>query len=152
MKYSIHLLCTNIKTMKYLIVLFSLLFCFTSYSQDASLKILADGFQSDKGQALYMIFENADGFPKNLDKAYRSGKMNIQNGQATTNITGLPEGVYAVIIVHDEDKNGKLKTNWIGMPKEGVGNSNNPKGFPSFSKSSFSLKGNGFLRIEIVYL
>lgn len=138
--------------MKGFTIFLALLFFSTAYSQDASLKILADGFKTDKGQALYMIFENAEGFPKNLDKAYRSGKMNIKDGKATTNITGLQEGVYAVIIVHDEDNNGQLKTNWIGMPKEGVGNSNNPKGFPSFSKSSFSLKGNGFLRIVMVYL
>lgn len=138
--------------MKGITLLLALLFCSVGYSQSNNLKILADGFNSNNGQALYMIFKNSDGFPRNLDKAYRTGKMKIENGKATTDVKGLPDGVYAVIVVHDEDNNGQLKTNWIGMPREGVGNSNNPKGFPSFSKSSFTYNGKGFLRIAMVYL
>jgi len=30
--------------------------------------------------------------------------------------------------VHDENSNGKMDTNFIGMPREGVGASNNAKG------------------------
>jgi uncharacterized protein (DUF2141 family) len=150
---SINLRPNNItKSMKNITLIFALLFCSVAYSQTGSLNILADGFKSDKGQALYLVFENSAGFPKDLSKAYRSGKMSIKNRKAQANVTALPEGIYAVIIVHDEDNSGKLNTNWIGMPKEGVGNSNNAKGMPNFSKSSFSLEGNGFLRISLVYL
>lgn len=38
------------------------------------------------------------------------------------------EGAYAFVILHDENKNGKADTNWIGLPKEGVAVSNNAKG------------------------
>ncbi len=138
--------------MKSITLLIALLFCSPGYGQNNSLKILADGFKSDNGQALYMIFKNSDGFPTNLDKAFRTGKTAIKNKKSTTVVTGLPAGVYAVIIVHDEDKSGKLNTNWIGMPKEGVGSSNNAKGMPTFKKAGFTFNGSGFLRINMVYL
>ena len=38
----------------------------------------------------------------------------------------LEPGSYAVMISHDENGNGKLDTNFIGMPVEGYGFSNNP--------------------------
>ncbi len=37
------------------------------------------------------------------------------------NFAGIAPGRYAVTAQHDEDGDGKLKTNFIGMPKEGVG-------------------------------
>ena len=39
----------------------------------------------------------------------------------------LKPGRYAVMITHDENGNGKLDTNLIGMPVEGYGFSNNPR-------------------------
>ncbi|HEY5971713.1 MAG TPA: DUF2141 domain-containing protein [Pseudoxanthomonas sp.] len=39
----------------------------------------------------------------------------------------LKPGNYAVMITHDENGNGKLDTNAIGMPLEGYGFSNNPR-------------------------
>ena len=38
----------------------------------------------------------------------------------------LEPGSYAVMITHDENGNGKLDTNVMGMPLEGYGFSNNP--------------------------
>lgn len=33
----------------------------------------------------------------------------------------IPYGNYALGVLHDEDKNGKMTSNFIGMPKEGFG-------------------------------
>lgn len=47
-------------------------------------------------------------------------------------------------VVHDENTNGKLDTNWIGIPAEGYGFSNDAKallGAPSFSDASFLYDG-----------
>ena len=40
----------------------------------------------------------------------------------------LPEGSFAFQVFHDLDDNGKMKTNWIGIPKEPTGVSNEAKG------------------------
>ncbi|MCC4621398.1 DUF2141 domain-containing protein [Xanthomonas cassavae CFBP 4642] len=57
----------------------------------------------------------------------------------------LPPGRYAVMINHDENANGKLDTNLIGMPVEGYGFSNNPTGMrkPGFDEIVFALPATG---------
>ena len=53
----------------------------------------------------------------------------------------LPSGDYAVALFHDENGNGKLDTRF-GIPREGVGFSNNPRLFfgpPRFAAASFEV-------------
>lgn len=51
---------------------------------------------------------------------------NIREGKTLQLKFSLPAGRYAIQVVHDENGNGKLDTNFIGMPSEGYGYSNNP--------------------------
>jgi len=55
----------------------------------------------------------------------------------------LPQGTYAVSVVHDENMNGKLDFDSMGMPVEGYGFSNNPEkrmGPPNPEETTFPLK------------
>ena len=54
-------------------------------------------------------------------------------------------GRYAVMVTHDENGNGKLDTNMIGMPVEGYGFSNNPKVMrkPTFDEAVFEVGADG---------
>ena len=47
--------------------------------------------------------------------------------QVTFHFNNLPAGKVAVMAMHDENGNGKLDSNFMGMPTEGYGFSNNPK-------------------------
>ncbi len=54
----------------------------------------------------------------------------------------LPYGVYAVSLFHDENKNGLLDSNFLRIPKEGYGFSNNPSkrfGLPKYEETTFML-------------
>ena len=53
----------------------------------------------------------------------------------------LAPGTYAVMITHDENGNGKLDTNMLGMPTEGYGFSNNPRVMrkPTFEEARFTI-------------
>ena len=64
----------------------------------------------------------------------------------------MPVGSYAASIQHDEDGDGKLKTNFIGIPKEGVGISNNPGGIPRWAKSQVAVNGPTTIAITLRYL
>jgi len=69
--------------------------------------------------------------------------MNISNNKCVTVIENIKPGKYAFKFIHDENMNDKLDTNWMGIPKEGFGFSNNPSmtfGPPSFDKTVFELK------------
>jgi len=64
-------------------------------------------------------------------------------------------GFYAVSVFHDENMNQKLDKNFVGVPKEGYGASNNPKkkmGPPSFEETKFQLSGmEQSLEIKLMY-
>lgn len=48
----------------------------------------------------------------------------------------LPAGRFAIAVFHDEDDDGELDTNFLGIPKEGVGFSRNATG--SMGPASFA--------------
>jgi uncharacterized protein (DUF2141 family) len=57
----------------------------------------------------------------------------------------LPAGDYAVLVTHDENDNGKLDSNMLGIPVEGYGFSNNPQVMrkPTFEEARFHVPANG---------
>lgn len=66
----------------------------------------------------------------------------ISNNKCIIVIKNLKPGKYAFKFSHDENKNEKLEVNWLGIPKEGFGFSNNPImifGPPSFIKTLFEI-------------
>lgn len=48
-------------------------------------------------------------------------------GELELVFTDLAPGKYALRLMHDENDNGKLDANLVGMPTEGYGFSNNPR-------------------------
>jgi uncharacterized protein (DUF2141 family) len=65
----------------------------------------------------------------------------------------LAPGQYAVMVMHDENSNGKLDANLIGIPKEGYGFSNNPRVMrqPTYDETKFEVKAEDVnITIEIL--
>ena len=55
-------------------------------------------------------------------------------------IDSLDYGEYAIRVFHDENKNGELDTDFLGIPDEDYGYSNDASGFfgpPSWEKAKF---------------
>lgn len=70
--------------------------------------------------------------------------IKIREEEARCDFEDIPPGTYAIAVIHDENMNGKLDTNWLGIPTEGYGFSNEEKGgagVPSFSNASFPYDG-----------
>jgi uncharacterized protein (DUF2141 family) len=110
----------------------------------ASLQVQIDGARSDSGVVRVMLFDGPDGYPTEPGKAIRSLASRITKGQAVVVFEHLAAGTYALFAFHDEDGDGKIRSNFIGMPKEGVGASNNAKGRmgpPSFKAASVRVAG-----------
>ena len=62
----------------------------------------------------------------------------------------LPKGVYGISAFHDENKNGKLDTNFVGYPTEeycASRNARNTFSAPSFADAKFKYSG-GTLELE----
>jgi uncharacterized protein (DUF2141 family) len=125
-------------------------------AQANSIVVNVGGLHSDKGQVLCALFSSVKDFPKNSDNALERTKSDIAQGKAVCEFSGAAPGRYAVSVFHDENSNGKMDTNFIGMPREGVGASNNAIGHfgpPKFDAAAFSYAGGRLeLVITIVYL
>lgn len=81
------------------------------------------------------IFARAEGFPDQQKKAQARQEHVPQGNFVTCTFKDLAPGSYAVAVIHDEDRNGILETNFLGMPQEGYGASNNK--LPGMSAPTF---------------
>ncbi len=60
--------------------------------------------------------------------ATRMMMIKVRDREARCDFEDIPPGRYALAVIHDENMNGKLDANWLGVPKEGYGFSNDAKG------------------------
>ena len=110
-----------------------------------------------KGKIGVTVFKNADGFPSDSAKATMRQAVDVDPRSLDANVVfkGLPHGVYAVAVLHDENGNGKMDKNLLGIPKEGYGASNNPSKKmrpPTFDEAKFNLAvGEKTIEINLVY-
>ena len=103
------------------------------------------GIRNSIGAVACALFEAPAGFPTDFMKfASNLMMVRVRGAKATCSFEQIPPGTYALAVIHDENRDGKLATDWIGLPKEGYGFSNNAKGTlgaPSFEAASFSYNG-----------
>lgn len=127
----------------------------TAGATAGTLSIRMSGFRSADGQVLIAVYRGEDGFPSEPGKAWKTTVARISGDRASVDIAA-PPGEYAFAIVHDENGNNQMDTNWIGMPKEGLGTSNNAKGRmgpPKYRDAKFTIAAEGVVQqIKIVYL
>jgi uncharacterized protein (DUF2141 family) len=97
------------------------------------------------GAVACALFESPHGFPTEfLRFASNLMMVKVRSAQATCNFEEIAPGTYALAVIHDENRDGELATNWMGVPKEGYGFSNDAKGTlgaPSFEAASFPYNG-----------
>ncbi len=92
-------------------------------------------------------------FDKN-GKSLRGSFASIENQSCTITFHNLEQGTYAFKYFHDENRNKKLDTNWLGIPIEGFGFSNNARGLfgpPDLKKTLFDLKQNRKITCQPIY-
>ena len=134
--------------------LLSFLFAFTSFHSptDATLKVTITNLRNNKGHVLISIFRDGVGYPDKPEKSFKRAKLTISNKIAGFDFAGLPTGNYAIAILHDENDDQKMNTNFFGLPKEGYGFSNNVMGTfgpPGYSKASFNYTASTAAAISI---
>lgn len=125
-------------------------------AQTGDCSIEVKGFENNSGKCTVYLFKEKKGFPTDFKYAVASTTGAIVNGKCTISLNNIDFGTYAIVAHHDENGNNKLDKNFIGMPKEGVGTSNNAKssfGPPSFSDSRIMINKNIFsISITLKYL
>jgi uncharacterized protein (DUF2141 family) len=101
-----------------------------------------------QGAVFFALFDKEAGFPSDWSKAVRMQRCTPEQGSAQVSFKDLPPGDYAVTLYHDENNNGVVDLNYLGMPVEGWGVSKNirpSQATPSFSESSIHVRGDTHL-------
>lgn len=99
------------------------------------------------------LYSRGDGFPgKPPFDAEQSVTVNAKT--MTCAFSGIAPATYAVALFHDENGDGKLNTNFVGIPREGVGVSNNKFrsfGPPTWDDAKFTLASDLVIDISLRY-
>ena len=117
------------------------------------LEISLTGLLSSNGQVLLCVWHSPKRFPGG--KCEGEGQRFVLPAAPTVALeVPLAPGDYAVSLLHDENGNGKLDKNMLGIPKEGVGFSQNPTlafSAPSYAATRFDVAGDTSETIRMKY-
>ena len=129
-----------------------LLTAWTGFGQ-GKIEVVVKNIKEPKGSIRIGLFNNEDDF---LHNAVEGKVLKASGTEVVVIFENLRAGEYAVSVIHDENENGKLDTNSIGIPKEGFAFGNNAMGMfgpPSFDKSKVKVEKNTILQeIKLKYL
>lgn len=128
----------------------------TSQQKLFSLTVEVSNLRNNEGSVVFALYNREDAFPdEHYNKYYKKMIGKIENGKSSVIFKDLPEGKYAVNILHDEDNNGKIKKGFL-LPKEGIGFSNYQSigigNKPKFSKASFMLHRDFKIDVKVIYM
>ena len=120
-------------------------------AEEKKLTVQITNVTTDEGQIILAIYNSSENYDKRI--AFQEVKLQPEVDTVTFE-TNVPDGEYLVMLVHDINKNGKLDTSFIGMPKEPVGLSNyDGKGIPGkFKKHKFTVSENLTVTIPLKQL
>jgi uncharacterized protein (DUF2141 family) len=116
---------------------FILIFIITSYlsaqdtlsaeTETGDLNVIIFGFENSEGTARIGL-SNSEELWEMQDTAYRGFIAEIINDSVNVIFENIPFGEYGIKVHHDEDGNNEMNTNFLGIPTENYGFSNNASG------------------------
>jgi uncharacterized protein (DUF2141 family) len=106
--------------------------------QDITVKV--NNLDSNKGKVFVSIYNSEASF---LGKGFKGTISTIENNSCEVTFKNIPKGICAISFFHDENENDKMDSNFLGIPKEDYGCSNNARGFigpPKWEDAKFEVK------------
>ena len=144
-----------------------LLILFAPAVTATELRITLEGIRSSQGTILIGLYDSLESFTRAIELSDKDGFLNDPDRFAAVALrantvmksavvlTNLDPGPYAIILFHDENGNGKLDKNALGVPTEPYGFSNNVRGFlgpPSFEEAIMKVNADDkAVRIVLIY-
>jgi uncharacterized protein (DUF2141 family) len=134
-----------------IITIITLFICSLLSAQNVNLTVTVSGLKNNTNTGVVKVglYNSDETF---LKTSYKSLVSEIKNDQATVTFVGIPAGEYGISTYHDENNNGKLDKNMMGIPSEDYAASNNAKGFmgpPSYKDAKFTVSKDS--KVEIVF-
>ncbi len=106
------------------------------------------------GELIILVFMEP-GFPKKHEKAINKYRVKPKTPDISLFIDVPEKQEFALVVLHDEDLNGKVTKNWTGyLPSEGLGFSSGVtilSGLPKFKKSKIKFTENKTIAVTMRY-
>jgi uncharacterized protein (DUF2141 family) len=119
----------------------------------ATINIEVSNIKNQKGSVVIGLYNIEKSFPIKTEE-YQGLVLDTNATTLKGQFKNIPKGTYAIALFHDENSNEILDKNFLGIPKEGYGFSNNAKALfsaPSFDKAKFELNETTDIKIEMDY-
>ena len=107
--------------------LMSLLFAWQESEKLGNLTVIIDGIENNDGKILIALNNSKEDY-ETKGQAFRGVTVDITNQKALFTFENICYGVYAIKTFHDENTDGELDSNFLGMPTENYGFSNDARG------------------------
>ncbi|RPH89344.1 MAG: DUF2141 domain-containing protein [Calditrichaeota bacterium] len=104
-----------------------------------NMTIIVSGLKNNNGNVKIGLFNSKESYNGD-SQLFKGANIKIENKQVKWEVKNIPFGEYAIKAFHDEDIDDKMDTNFLGIPTESYGFSNNAKarfGPPSFDEAKF---------------
>jgi len=128
----------SIKTL--ILALFTMSICYSQSDSEQDIQVTIKNLNSNDGKVFISLYKNEDNF---LETGFKGDVVQINNKSCEYIFENIQPGTYAISFFHDENDNGKMDTNVIGIPKEDYGCSNNARGTlgpPKWEDAKFEVK------------
>jgi uncharacterized protein (DUF2141 family) len=96
-------------------------------TKTGNLTIILKGFDSNEGMAMIALSDTQEDYEAE-EAAFRAIEAEIIDNSAVWIVRNIPYGEYAIKVYHDEDDDGEMDTNFLGVPSEDYGFSNDATG------------------------
>lgn len=121
----------------------------------ATLTVVAENVNKAKGNIVVAVYQGDKFLSKKPEDRAHGAAVPAQKGPVTLVIENVEPGDYGLVVFHDANNNQDVDTNFIGMPKEGIGFSNGAKinmGPPKIDEARFTVAEPGATQsIELAY-
>lgn len=108
-------------------------------------------FRTETGICIICLYDNAGAF-SGKGEPLRILRIPVSNKGVSAVFEDIPAGTYAISVIHDANSNNRFDTNFIGIPVEGYGASQNKLPFaaaPRFDENKFSVHASADAAINI---
>jgi uncharacterized protein (DUF2141 family) len=127
-----------------------LVLCAEVSAEAHRLEVTVDGFRNSGGFIMLGLFDNEAGYDSEEER-FAGVKAPVAGDSETVVFEDVPAGTYAIKMYHDENESGEIDSNFMGIPTEPYGFSNNPGGIgvPSFEAAAFTVEGDTSISITL---
>ena len=116
-----------------------------------TISVHVNNVSSKKGKVNVAVYNSDEAF-LSFERVLTTESVQANEGSVVLKIANLPAGEYALAVFHDENDNGKLDTNWLGIPREKVAFSNAEMktfGPPKYKECAFHITSDYIININL---